>query len=59
MKEGFNTILSPIEQAWTIAKVDMNSNYFKEFGKNSNMNMVRTLYDYYKAHEFTDGKRHD
>ena len=29
MKEGFNTILSPMEQAWTFEKIDMNSNFFK------------------------------
>lgn len=59
MEERVNTILSPMEQAWTFAKVDMNSNYFKEFGKNSNMNRVRTLYDYYKSQDFRDGRNND
>ena len=54
MEEKFNTILSPMEQAWTFAKVDMNSNYFKEFKGLSNMNRVRTLYDYYKGKDFRE-----
>ena len=59
MDEKFNTILSPMEQAWTFAKVDMNSNYFKEFKGLSNMNRVRTLYDYYKAQDFREGEIKD
>ena len=54
MEEKVNTILSPMEQAWTFAKVDMNSNYFKKFGGISNMNRVRTLYDYYKGQDFRE-----
>lgn len=59
MEEKVNTILSPIEQAWTFAKVDMNSNYFKKFGGISNMNRVRTLYDYYKGQGFREGENKD
>lgn len=59
MEEKFNTILSPIEQAWTFAKVDMNSTNFKKLGGISNMNRVRTLYDYYKGQGFREGEIKD
>ena len=59
MEKEILSDLSMFERAWDFAKIDSNSNYFKQFGGISNMNQVRTLREYYKGQPLRDGEFRD